>query len=111
MVKITLKTKCLSVNKAWRGGPRYRTQEYKDFENEVAWLLPKNMKRIDGPVHVSYKFFVKNHKMSDCDNFIKPLTDVLVKLGAMNDDRNIYKITAEKIPSVDEYVEISIESL
>ena len=71
-------------------------------------MLPKNIKRIEGPVMVHYKFFVKNHKMSDCDNFIKPLTDVLVKLGAMNDDRNIYKIIAEKVPSTVEKIEVEI---
>lgn len=107
-MKIEICAKPLSVNKAWRGGPRYKTSDYNDFENEVGWLLPKGIEVFDGPVEVRYKFYVKNCKMSDADNFIKPITDILVRHGAMKDDRMIFKVSSEKIQSDVEKIEVEI---
>ena len=40
-MKIKLDVRALSINKAWRGGARYRSRDYIEFEKEVLYLLPK----------------------------------------------------------------------
>lgn len=103
----TVDIKPLSVNNAWQG-KRFKTKAYHDFERELLWLLPKNIKAIDGKVEVHFRFFMKNHKLSDWDNPIKPLQDVLVKSGIITDDRNIYLGIGQKIASERDYFEVMI---
>ncbi len=80
----------LSVNKAWQGR-RFKTKEYKDYEKNVLCLLPRE-RPLEGELFVRYVFYIKNYKMSDIDNFIKPLQDILVKGKIIEDDRFIKSI-------------------
>lgn len=100
-----VEVKPLSVNAVWQGR-RFKTKAYKQYEQDCGWFLKAPM--IKGEVEVYYKFYIKNYAMSDVDNFIKPLQDILVKNGLIEDDRKIVKVTAEKIKSVEEYTEIEI---
>lgn len=106
-MRFTIDIKPLSVNEAWQGR-RFKTQKYKDFEREIEWLLPRNIKPIEGKIEIRYWWYMKNHKMADWDNPIKTLQDVLKKNGIIIEDRFIYKGTGEKIPSDRDFVEVEI---
>lgn len=99
--------KALSVNDAWQGR-RFKTPDYKKYENDVALLLRGVQRAPEGKLQVTYRFYMKNHKLADNDNPVKPLQDILVKCGVLKDDRFIYRTIIEKIPSEHEYITVQI---
>ena len=102
-----IEVKPMSVNQVWQGR-RFKTQAYKQYEQDCGWFIKCPM--IKGEVKVHYKFYIKHFSISDVDNFIKPIQDILVKNGAIEDDRKIIKITAEKIKSENEYIEVELST-
>ena len=102
--------KPLTVNQAWQG-KKFKSPAYKQFSNDIAWLLPRNGKAPSGPIEVYYKFFLKHHATTDFDNLIKPLQDQLVQNFIIEDDRFIYKAIIEKIPSDKDYIEVTFKEL
>lgn len=107
--EIILKTKPLSVNAAWKGR-RYKTDLYKAYETELLYLL-KRKEKIGGWVEVKYTFHINTFKKSDVGNFEKPLSDILVKAGIIDDDRFIKQITLIKEQSDKDYIEIEIKKI
>jgi len=105
----TLKIKPLSVNKVWQGR-RFKTKDYKDYEQEVLLTLEKN-EMIMGDVEVVFEFNLKNDKRSDIDNFIKPLLDIIVKKGIIEDDRFIKHLDVYKGHSEKDNVRLTINKL
>lgn len=105
-MKINLKP--LSVNQAWRGGPRYRTDKYDDFIEMIQYMT-MGSERFDVEVEVNYKFYIKNYARSDVGNFEKTLSDALVKAGVLKDDSLIKRMTLEKFKSKEQYIEIDIK--
>lgn len=103
---IEIQVKALSVNRLFKGR-RFKTQEYKDYEEFLLYSLPKKP-MIKGMVNIHYKFFLKNHKITDCSNLVKALEDILVKKGYIVDDRFVYKFTVEKIPSIIDKIQIEL---
>ncbi len=92
-MKQKIKVKPLSVNQCWRGR-RYKTDLYKDYEQEVYYQLPE----LDVPegkieLRLTFAFSSKN---ADYDNAIKPFQDILQKKYNFNDNR-IYKAVVEKV--------------
>ena len=108
MIKINIKP--LSVNKAWQGR-RFKTQEYKDYEEEVLYLLPKDYRIPRGKLQLDLVFGLSNRR-SDIDNPIKNFTDILQKKYGF-DDKSIYKMIVEKRDTKkgEEYVEFEINIL
>ena len=102
VIKIPLKA--LSVNAAWQGR-RFKTKTYKDFETDCFKLIRGTPTK--GNVEIHYRFYLKNHKATDIDNLIKPIQDILVKCGLIEDDRRIMRIVAEKFKG-ENTMEISI---
>lgn len=100
--------KPLSVNKAWQGR-RFKSKEYKDFEREVGAIFGRRHNPILGPVSVEYFFHLKNANNTDVDNLIKPLQDMLVKLGYIKDDRQIQRLVATKKKHMIDCVYVSIQ--
>ena len=98
MIKIDIKT--LSVNKCWQGR-RFKTKIYKNYEEELLWILPK-MKIPKGKLKLKIEVGFKN-KLSDIDNILKPFIDILQKKYGFN-DRDIYKIEIEKKIVKKEYI-------
>lgn len=86
--------KPLSNNRMWQGR-RFKTKDYLAYEEEVGWLLPRH-KQVKGFVYIEYDFFLKNFGLRDVDNMIKPLQDILVKNGLIEDDRFIISFKATK---------------
>jgi len=108
MQKIELLIKPLSINKCWQGR-RFKTREYKNYGLEVGLLLNRlGLKQIKGYVKVEYKFYLKRWKTTDIDNLIKPIQDILVNHGVIEDDRFIIDTRIQKVPSDRDFIEIRI---
>lgn len=93
MTKIDIKP--LSVNKAWRG-KRFKTDFYKSYEEELLWILPKNIKVYP---KLTIEFGLSS-TLSDIDNPVKPFIDVLQKKYGFNDkdidELHLYKKIVKK---------------
>jgi hypothetical protein len=104
-----LPIKPLSVNKAWKGR-RYKTDEYKAYEMELLYRLPKIVLP-PPPYEITYRFGFSSAS-SDNDNPVKPFQDVLSKKYGFND--NLTKrtiIETDKVSKGNEFVEFSIKTL
>jgi Holliday junction resolvase RusA-like endonuclease len=74
-----------SVNGLYGGGSgqqRFMSKKYK------AWLqsCPPLDERIDGPVHIHYRFFWPDARIRDGQSYFKAVTDYLVKEKVIPDD-------------------------
>lgn len=107
MIRIDLKP--LSVNEAWQG-KRFKTKAYKKYELLLSVLLPK-IKMPEPPYEMYYEFGMGNI-LSDIDNPVKPLQDILQKKYGFN-DREILKATIRKIkvPKGTDYIKFEIKTL
>ena len=110
--KITVRIKPLSVNDAWRGR-RFKTPEYKQFENIVMLLLPKRLYipvNHDASEMEIYLNFGVSSKGFDWDNAIKPFVDVLQKKYGFNDNK-IYRAVIEKtiVKKGDEFIRFELK--
>jgi len=105
---IEIQAKPLSVNKVWKGR-RFKTQDYKDYENELLYLIRPEPTL--GYVSLSFTFHLtsRSFSRSDLDNFLKPLIDILVKAGCIEDDRKVLKISAEKKLAEEYRIDIEIK--
>lgn len=106
---IEINIKSLSVNEAW-AGRRFKSAKYNKFEIDVNKILPRAKKTRKGEVEIHYTFYIKNYGMTDVDNLIKPIQDIIVKKGYIEDDRKIVFLSAEKIKSKEEKIIIEIRS-
>jgi Holliday junction resolvase RusA-like endonuclease len=89
MVKLNIKP--LSVNKCWQGR-RFKTQDYKYYEEELMYLLPDiYIPRKECGIIIE----IGVNKLFDIDNCLKPLLDILQKKYNFN-DRDIMKLEIEK---------------
>jgi len=103
-MKINIKH--LSVNRAWMWR-RFKTKEYKNYEQELMWLL----KPIELPmwkIKLVVTFWMSN-KLSDIDNGLKPLIDILQKHYKFN-DRDIYELHVKKeiVKKGEEFIDFDI---
>ena len=105
-----VKIKALSVNQAWRGR-RFKTPEYKTFEQAVLLSLPK-ITVPDGLLVLRLEFGHSN-KQSDIDNGIKPFLDCLQKKYGFNDNKVKVMLVAvnNDVKKGDEYIKFAIESV
>lgn len=101
-----IKVKPLSVNKVWQG-KRFKTPEYKAYEEELLYLLKKEtIPR--GRLFLTLTVGVSS-KNADLDNTIKPFLDILQKKNGFN-DKNIYvlDVAKEDVARGKEYIEYEI---
>lgn len=107
-IKIKMDIKLLSVNQAWQG-KRFKTERYKNFESEVLYKLPA-LTIPPPPYKIRFIFGVS--KLTDWDNPIKPLQDILQKKYGFN-DRDIYKAEIEKhiVTKGNEFFQVELEHL
>ena len=87
-----IKVKPLSVNRCWRGR-RFKTPEYKSYEVECFYLLPK-MEVPKKNIILEITFGVSS-KLFDLDNGVKPFIDILQNKYDFN-DREIIKLILTK---------------
>lgn len=104
-----VKIKPLSVNECWQG-QRFKTKKYLAYEKEVLLNL-KPMKLPPPPYCVCYEFGMSN-ALSDIDNPVKPLTDLLQKKYGFN-DKDVFEmhVVKKKVKKSEEYFEFSIVTL
>lgn len=107
MIKINIKP--LSVNQAWKG-IRYKTDAYRSYEKAVLLMLPK-MKVPDGPLSIKLVFGFSN-SLSDFDNGIKLVVDIMQKKYGFN-DKEIFEAHVQKVkvPKGQEYFEFEITAI
>lgn len=91
MFKINLKP--LSVNQCWKG-KRFKTAQYKKYEKDLMYLLPKI--ELPEPPYCVYYEFGFSSASSDLDNPIKPLQDILQKSYGFN-DKLIFEMVAKRV--------------
>ena len=104
---IAVSIKPLSVNDAWQGR-RFKSPAYLTYERDLGFLLPRGIPMTKGRVELRYRFYIKNDKLADADNMVKPLQDVLVKHGYIEDDRFIYRFSVEKFHAEVPRIEVEI---
>lgn len=102
-MKINIKP--LSINNAWRGR-KFKTKEYDSYIQELLYLLPKKLKINPQELHFIFHLKSTTYHKADLDNFLKPVLDIMVKKGLIEDDRYVNKITLEKKESDEFYIEI-----
>ena len=74
-----------SVNSLFGGGSaqkRFPTPKYK------AWLkkCPELTDKTSGPVRIAYNFYFPDNRERDTQNYVKAVTDYLVKSGVIEND-------------------------
>ena len=82
----TIHIKPMSVNKAWQG-KRFKTKEYSAYEDELLARL-RRVEVPEGPLIAVYEFGMSSW-LSDWDNPVKPLQDILQKKHGFDDRRII----------------------
>jgi Holliday junction resolvase RusA-like endonuclease len=82
----------LSVNACWQG-KRFKTPAYKAYEKQVLLTL-RPMKLPPAPFSLRFEFGFSS-PLSDIDNGIKPLTDILQRKYGFN-DREIFELHVVK---------------
>lgn len=105
---IRIKIKPMSVNQAWRGR-RFKTKEYKVYENNLFYLLPK----LDIPkTRLRIEFIFGITHIADLDNPSKLILDIFQKKYGF-DDNMIYEMNIKKVlvKRNSEYFDFKIESI
>lgn len=105
---INLNKKALSVNRAWQGR-RFKTPEYKAYEKEMLLILPNIDYKFSDKINLKITFGYSN-SLSDIDNGLKPLIDILQKKYNFN-DRYIYELNVKKeiVKKGNEFILIQIK--
>jgi len=94
-VALDLPVKPISVNALYKG-KRYKSEEYKNFESELAYNLPLDARiGLEGPLVLEATFYITNMRQ-DLDNLLKGLLDVLEHCGVYSNDKQIVAIRATK---------------
>lgn len=92
--RLTLSHLPPSVNAIWRhtkGGKTYRTTAYMTWQNGEGYQLNRqlaNQHKFTGPVYITLAMKRRRSNM-DGDNFQKGIFDLLQKMGAIDNDKNI----------------------
>ena len=105
-----IKQKPLSVNRCWQGR-RFKTPEYKAYEEEVMYKLPP----LSIDPRLDYRLLIEvgvSSALADLDNVVKPFLDILQKKYGFN-DRDVWEIHMKKVKvqKGDEYIKFNLEDL
>lgn len=100
-----------STNNLYRGGPRYKTSEYRGWtsaavgdlivQGRIGFMLPKGRYRIDIAAPFS--------RRRDLDN-VKAVMDLLVSAGILPNDNMVDDLRVRRIPVGEELV-VTIEAM
>jgi Holliday junction resolvase RusA-like endonuclease len=60
--------------------------QYKQYERDALWFIPKVEKPIDFPVNVKCLFFMPTKRKVDLTNLLESIDDIMVKAGLLADD-------------------------
>ncbi len=108
-MEIRQNIKPLSVNNCWQG-KRFKTPEYKRYEQELLYSLPR--REVPKPPFSIYFEFGMSNSLSDWDNPIKPLQDILQKKYGFNDKDIIEaRIKKYKVKKGEEFFFVRIDHI
>ncbi|GJD41339.1 RusA family crossover junction endodeoxyribonuclease [Methylobacterium bullatum] len=85
------------------GRGRVKSDAYKAWIKEASIVakLAIRAKRIDGPYALCIQIGKPDNRKRDIGNLEKPISDLLVSIGAVNDDGDCQRIEMEWSPNVD----------
>lgn len=63
---------------------------------------------MSGKVAIKFDFYITSFGRSDVDNLLKPLIDIMVKKGVIDDDKKIVQILATKHNAFKPRIDIEI---
>lgn len=108
---IRVDIKPLSVNDAWQG-KRYKSPAYLRFERDFLLMLPRSYPvPKTGLLKINLKWGFSSD-LSDWDNPIKPVVDVLQKKYGFNDKRiKLGVVQVEQVKKGREFIEFNIVPL
>lgn len=90
-----------SLNNIFTNGKkgRFKSAEYKAWQVRAGLQLRKQSGwHVPGPIRVRVVIAERETK-ADLDNLLKPILDILMACGRIDDDRNVRKIEAEFVPT------------
>lgn len=101
----------MSVNNAWRGGRRFRTKKYLQYERDLHIILPKTTEKYKGKLILEIEAGLSNTRQ-DLDGILKCFIDILAKKYGFNDNQ-IYEIWATKtiVKKGSEFIAFSLEEI
>lgn len=62
------------------------SRQYKEYERNSIWFIPKLIKPIDYAVNVKCLFYMQTHRKCDLTNLLEAIDDIMVKSGLLADD-------------------------
>lgn len=84
---ITKKNHQQIVNNPKNGKPFViPSRQYKEYEKNAMWFIPRPQKPIGEPVNVRCLFFLPTRRKGDLTNYLEAIDDVMVKCGLLEDD-------------------------
>ena len=60
--------------------------QYKQYEKDALWFIPKLGAPLSEPVCVKCKFFMPTRRKCDLTNLLQAIDDIMVKAGLLEDD-------------------------
>ena len=101
-----------SANNLWRSarGRTYRSRTYTDWLLEAGLLAKQCLKEpIKGPYKLSITAARPDKRKRDLDNLLKPISDLLTSIGAIEDDHLCEMLTARWV-TVGDGVAVRLEA-
>ena len=106
-MKILLPITPVSVNAAFHG-KHIKTDICRAYESALRQMMPKE--RVAGQYYsLEFTFYLKNFELTDEDNLVKIVQDIIVKSNIIIDDRKIISHRLRKIPADQDFIEILIK--
>lgn len=62
------------------------SEQYKRYEADAMWYIPRQYYHIDYPVNVKCLFYMPTKRKCDLTNMLESIDDVMVKVGLLKDD-------------------------
>lgn len=85
---------------------RIKSAEYKAWATKAGWELnTQSISKISGPYKLDIEIGFRLSR-ADLDNLIKPISDLLVSMGATDDDKHMTAVSIERTNRADVLIEI-----
>ncbi len=101
-----------AVRMNYRSGRTKSARRYMAYRNQVSWLARSEYRGapFKGEVGVNVNIYLSGGNQGDVDNYFKTITDSMNKI-VYADDRQIKEMSARKIESENERVEVVVYEL
>jgi Holliday junction resolvase RusA-like endonuclease len=78
------------------GSGRYKTRGYKTWQEAAGYsIIEQGRQRLKGPVSIAIALVRPDRRKRDASNVIKPIEDLLVMMGVIEDDSLVQRVSAE----------------